>query len=68
MNETMWYHPAVRRNVSQIRQDGIIVVSPGYGFEVADRHQEQLKERVIGGVGVSPRTIVELLTRIRESA
>jgi 3-polyprenyl-4-hydroxybenzoate decarboxylase len=68
MNEMMWYHPAVRRNVRQIRQDGIIVVSPGYGFEVADRHQEQHKERVVGGVGVSPGTIVELLTGILESA
>lgn len=31
MNTAMWEHPATRRNVAQLRQDGIALVGPGRG-------------------------------------
>ncbi len=31
MDEDMWHHPATRRNIEQLRQDGITIISPGNG-------------------------------------
>lgn len=31
MNTNMWLHPATQRNVTQLREDGVIVVEPGAG-------------------------------------
>ncbi|MGQ9504517.1 MAG: flavoprotein [Thermogutta sp.] len=32
MNSRMWQKPAVQRNLSQLREDGFIVVEPGEGY------------------------------------
>jgi hypothetical protein len=37
MNHAMWTHPAVMRNVAQLRRDGCYVVEPRTGVEVANR-------------------------------
>jgi len=47
MNPQMWRHPAVARNVAQLRADGVWVVEPGIGFEVSDGGSEA----AIGGIG-----------------
>lgn len=31
MNTSMWHHPATRRNVAQLRADGVIVIEPDEG-------------------------------------
>jgi phosphopantothenoylcysteine decarboxylase/phosphopantothenate--cysteine ligase len=31
MNREMWEHPATRRNVQQLREDGVVVLGPGAG-------------------------------------
>ena len=36
-NEAMWRHPAARRNLETLRQDGYIVLPPLPGWEVATR-------------------------------
>ena len=36
MNPSMWNHPATRRNLAQLRQDGIVVIGPNVG-EMAER-------------------------------
>lgn len=35
MNSSMWKNPAVARNVAQLRADGVWVIEPALGFEVA---------------------------------
>ena len=37
MNPEMWTHPAIQRNVAQLRADGVWVIEPGLGFEVGQR-------------------------------
>ncbi len=32
MNDTMWDKPAVRRNVAQLRADGVVLVDPEEGY------------------------------------
>jgi 3-polyprenyl-4-hydroxybenzoate decarboxylase len=49
MNQNMWCKPAIQRNVSQIRTDGLFVVEPGLGFELAQGRGAKLS---VGGVGV----------------
>jgi phosphopantothenoylcysteine decarboxylase/phosphopantothenate--cysteine ligase len=46
MNQTMWRHPAIQRNVELLRGYGMYVVEPGPGSSVADGAVRQL-----GGVG-----------------
>jgi phosphopantothenoylcysteine decarboxylase/phosphopantothenate--cysteine ligase len=36
-NEAMWEHPAVRRNLSRLREDGYVTTVPLSGVEVATR-------------------------------
>ena len=36
MNTAMWDNPAVRRNVDQLRADGVYVVEPTFFFEAAE--------------------------------
>ncbi len=38
MNPKMWQHPATRRNVAQLRADGLSVLEPGIG-EMAERNE-----------------------------
>jgi len=37
MNSHMWRNPAVARNVAQLRRDGVWIIEPGLGFEMASR-------------------------------
>lgn len=31
MNHRMWHHPATRRNIARLREDGVVVIDPGSG-------------------------------------
>lgn len=54
MNHVMWHHPATRRNVDQLRDDGVMLVGPDQGA---------LAEREMGiGRMTEPEGIVEQLT------
>jgi len=53
MNAAMWTSPAVARNVAQLREDGMYVVSPGGGTEVSNSGVEStLDEDIVGGGGI----------------
>jgi hypothetical protein len=43
----MWSHPAVRRNVARVRDDGAYVIEPGPGRSVATE-----ATRTVGGLGL----------------
>ncbi len=65
MNPSMWNHPAVRRNVQQLRADGVFVVEPGLGFEVAELEHATAR---VGGVGLgasSPNLFLTLEAALR---
>ena len=51
MNPAMWRNPAVRRNVTQLRRDGVFVVEPALGFEVAERQTSTVD---VGAAGLDP--------------
>jgi phosphopantothenoylcysteine decarboxylase/phosphopantothenate--cysteine ligase len=40
MNPAMWRQPAIRRNVDQLRADGVYVIEPSFGYEVANGAHE----------------------------
>lgn len=58
MNSVMWRHPATRRNVQLLRDDGVFVVEPGPCKEVSDGALQP-----VGGVGFGPDG-VNLLTTL----
>ena len=47
MSAGMWSHPAVRRNVARLRDDGAYVIEPGPGRSVASE-----AIRAVGGLGL----------------
>lgn len=47
MNQAMWHHPAVQRNVTTLRGDGVFVLEPGPAMSVADPDGRQ-----VGGAGL----------------
>jgi phosphopantothenoylcysteine decarboxylase / phosphopantothenate---cysteine ligase len=49
MNPVMWRHPATRRNVQLLRDDGVFVVEPGSGSSVSDAVLQP-----VGAVGFGP--------------
>jgi len=49
MNEAMWRHPAVQRNLELLRGDGMFVVEPGRGSVMAVGATHQL-----GAIGLGP--------------
>jgi hypothetical protein len=51
MNQAMWEHPAVQRNVALVRGDGAYVIEPGTSIEVASGQHAELQA---GGAGVVP--------------
>jgi len=61
MNGRMWAHPAVRRNVSILRDLGYYIVEPGEGLEV-ERRGEPTRE--YGGIGVTYRDLAGALAWI----
>jgi phosphopantothenoylcysteine decarboxylase/phosphopantothenate--cysteine ligase len=48
MNENMWDHPPIARNVRQVVADGHYLALPGTAVEVSTQHEEPS----YGGVGV----------------
>jgi 3-polyprenyl-4-hydroxybenzoate decarboxylase len=50
MNARMWRHPAVARNVAQLREDGAIVVEPSIGVEVSEGQNAEPEQ---GGMGLN---------------
>jgi phosphopantothenoylcysteine decarboxylase/phosphopantothenate--cysteine ligase len=52
MNDAMWHHPAVQRNVRLLRADGAYVVEPGPGFSAASR-----RSAAVGGAGLGPDAV-----------
>jgi phosphopantothenoylcysteine decarboxylase/phosphopantothenate--cysteine ligase len=63
MNSAMWENSAIRRNVVQLRQDGLFVVEPGLGL--AASHREAARP-VLGGPGAFGADLVRLLAVILE--
>jgi phosphopantothenoylcysteine decarboxylase/phosphopantothenate--cysteine ligase len=64
MNERMWTNPAVARNAAQLRADGVWVVEPGPGWEVADPTQPTM----LGGRGFGTQSVARLLACVLERA
>lgn len=48
MNEVMWRNPAIRRNVAQLRIDGLYIIEPTYALEVSGEPRQ-----MHGGVGAN---------------
>jgi phosphopantothenoylcysteine decarboxylase/phosphopantothenate--cysteine ligase len=63
MNHAMWNNPAVARNVKQLREDGLYVVEPSVGVEVA-RKQEVVPE--YGSSGLVGFNLTSILSSILE--
>lgn len=64
MNSAMRRNPAVRRNIFQLRADGIFVVEPGWAFEVSKEQNEQLSP---SGVGLHAQNIHSTLEAVMAS-
>lgn len=58
MNAAMWDSPPVRRNISQLRQDGFFVVEPTIGIEVANATPGY------GSMGVGPLGPLSVLREV----
>ena len=59
MNTAMWEHPAVQRNIAQLRADGVQFVDPGSGW---------LSCRQVGaGRMAEPDTILTAIRALLES-
>jgi phosphopantothenoylcysteine decarboxylase / phosphopantothenate---cysteine ligase len=61
MNQAMWESPAIARNVARLREDGLYVVQPGVGYEVA---KKKAAEPELGGAGVRGYELGNLLAAI----
>jgi len=62
MNGAMWSHPAVARNVAQLRADGMWVVEPRAGFEIADRDAEA----ALGAIGLGIADLARVIALVLE--
>lgn len=58
MNHAMWTDPAVARNVAQLRDDGVVLIEPGVGFEASATAEHELAVGVPGGASVSMDVIL----------
>jgi 2-polyprenyl-3-methyl-5-hydroxy-6-metoxy-1,4-benzoquinol methylase/3-polyprenyl-4-hydroxybenzoate decarboxylase len=58
MNEAMYDSPAVQRNLTQLRDDGVHVIHPMTGLEVATNPDHRVS---MSGVMVAPHELVRLL-------
>jgi phosphopantothenoylcysteine decarboxylase/phosphopantothenate--cysteine ligase len=72
MNSAMWTSPAVARNVAQLREDGMYVVSPRAGTEVSNPGGDPLLDDVVGGAGIAsaylPLVLASILAVHRNAA
>ncbi len=59
MNTAMWNSPAVTRSVRQLRSDGVNVVEPAFGIELANR------KRSYGAMGLGQFRPVALFEELR---
>lgn len=64
MNEAMFDSPSVQRNLNQLRDDGMFVVHPMTGLEVATAPQERTS---MGGVMVAPNELVRIVRALGAS-
>jgi 3-polyprenyl-4-hydroxybenzoate decarboxylase len=64
MNGAMWRHPAVARNVAQLRADGMWIVEPRVGFEIADRNEEG----ALGAMGFTAGDVGALVAVVLDRA
>ena len=60
MNEAMFDAPSVRRNITQLRDDGFIVTHPSLGYEVA----EEPSKRTPAFGGAPPVQTVAIITEV----
>jgi phosphopantothenoylcysteine decarboxylase/phosphopantothenate--cysteine ligase len=63
MNSAMWTNPAVARNVTRLREDGLYVVSPSGGVEVS-KSEGQHHLDMVGGAGIDIGHLPTVLTSI----
>lgn len=56
MNERMWQHPPIQRNVAQLRADGVWVIDPAVGRRISTRDRGG-----VGPIGVSPVGLLQAL-------
>ena len=61
MNQAMWDHAPVQRNVARLRDDGVYVVEPSLGHESAEGQSAQL---MYGAAGFSRQSLQPALTEI----
>lgn len=67
MNTAMWDNPAVRRNVDQLRADGVYVVEPTFFFEAAELiHGAQPLCGMLGVFWGGPSSLIEVLSAVLE--
>jgi hypothetical protein len=67
MNPVMWRHPATRRNVQLLRDDGMFVVEPGSGSSVADGALHPVGAVGFGPDGANLIDTLELVRRVSTS-
>lgn len=65
MNPTMLASPPIRRNLQQLRKDGVYVVEPGLGFEVSNTSDGKLR---FGPLGIGEAGIVPILRAVLASS
>lgn len=65
MNEAMWNHPAVQRNLQQLREDGVYVIEPTLIFGAADvAYQGSAMFGGHGSLWGGPRALKATLTAV----
>lgn len=68
MNETMWNHPGVQRNLQQLRDDGMTILEPTLIFGAADVASQ--RSAMFGGHGTlwgGPRSLKHALRAVAEA-
>ena len=61
MNAALWTSPAVQRNVTQLRADGVYVIEPSIGYAVSASDDAQPE---LGGPGVSTINVANALAAV----
>lgn len=61
MNSAMLQFGPIRRNIEQLRSDGIYVVEPGLGCEVSKGHDDTFS---FAGIGLTEANVVRALTAL----
>ncbi|MEX1309105.1 MAG: flavoprotein [Candidatus Sulfomarinibacteraceae bacterium] len=67
MNQNMWRHAAIARNVARLREDGIYVVAPGSARPIASRTGEAAEVGTqVGAMGLSLSNLVAVVEGVVE--